>query len=55
MFLAVIRLLSGKEKKHIDQFLPRLTKIAKTAIDAYGFRDTLEDILDKLTDCGDRV
>jgi len=49
MFSSVVKILNGKEKKYLAHFLPRLRKIVKTATDAYGYRDTLEEQLEDLT------
>jgi len=49
MFESVIRMLKGKEKAYAEHFLPRLKKTVKRATDAWGYRDSLEDLLDELT------
>jgi hypothetical protein len=48
MFSPVIRMLKGKEQKRLAEFLPRLKKVVLSATDAWGYQDSLEDMLEEL-------
>lgn len=54
MFSSVIRMLNGKEKKRLAELLPRLKKVVSSATDAWGYQDSLEEMLEELTESEDR-